>query len=93
MIRAFRSIAQSASLPSTDHLRCRGRARDHLPAAEQIEVVVRVEFADDGETYLLGLAIRWNRSHVCVTVNDGRLFSPCLWVRARDVRRRDAGTD
>lgn len=58
------------------------------PDDKQVEVTVRVDFADTGVELLEGRAIRWNRSHVCVVVNDRRLLTPYLWVRARDVRRR-----
>jgi len=58
------------------------------PDDKQLEVIVRVEFAEAGVEHLEGVAIRWNRSHVCVVVNDSRLITPYLWVRARDVQRR-----
>ena len=64
------------------------RGLDDKPANEQVDVVVRVEFDQDGETYLAGRAIRWtdNNTHACVVVNDPHLLTGHLWVRTRDTR-------
>jgi len=80
------------SWPFHDSNGAHARGLEDKPADQQVDVVVRVEFSEDGEMYLEGRAIRWNRSHVCVTVNDKRLLTSYLWVRAHDVRRRDAGS-
>jgi hypothetical protein len=54
---------------------------------DPIAVMVRVVFERDGETWIEGSAMRWDRTRVCVTVNDVLLSSGYVWVRARDVRR------
>jgi len=84
--RATRPRILNESWPFHDSNGSHARGLDDKPAEQQLDVIVRVEF-EDGETELEGRAIRWNRSHVCVLVNDQRMLSPYLWVRARDVRR------
>lgn len=67
-----------------------GKEFEDKPHDQQVDVQVRAVFEDDGETWLDGRAIRWNRAYVCVYVTDARLSSPYLWVRAKDIRRRRA---
>jgi len=86
--KATRPRILNESWPFHDSNGSHARGLDDKPAEQQLDVIVRVEFADEGETELEGRAIRWNRSHVCVLVNDQRMLSPYLWVRARDVRRK-----
>lgn len=55
-----------------------------------ILVHVRIEWERDGEEILEGRALRWNRSHVFVTeIQDPRQEGYGIWVRAKDVRRRE----
>ena len=67
------------------------KAGEHARGIEDqpdpIDVEVRVEWADDGEEWLLGRAHRWTASHVFVRFRDPRSLTGFVWVRARDVRR------
>lgn len=58
------------------------------PADQQIDVIARIVFADDGEQHLPGLATRWTRQHVCVSISDPRLQVQFVWLNPADVRRR-----
>lgn len=62
-----------------------------VPAGQRIDVVARLVFAVDGETYLPGRAVRWTRQHVCVAINDRRLQVPYVWLAPADVTRRGDG--
>lgn len=53
-----------------------------------IDVEVRIEWARDGEEWIVGTAWRWTASHVFVRFEDPRSLIGFVWVRARDVRRR-----
>jgi hypothetical protein len=54
--------------------------------------MVRVVFERDGETWIEGSAMRWDRTRVCVTVNDVLLSSGYVWVRGqRRAATRHAG--
>jgi hypothetical protein len=59
-------------------------------AQEQVAVMVRVVFQDDGETYLPGRAVRWIDDHtrVCVAVSDPRIRTGLVWLRVEDTRPR-----
>lgn len=53
-----------------------------------INVRVRLVFETDGETWLDGVARRWDRTHVYVEVDDRRVSINGVWVRPVDVQRR-----
>ena len=91
--RALQGQTQSVlneAWPFHDQGQRHARGLDDKPIEDQLNVIVRVEFERDGETYLQGRAIRWtdNFTHACIVVNDPRLTSPYLWVRARDAQPR-----
>lgn len=75
--------------------RCTGQwhARGIPDQPDPIPVTVRVVFETDGEVSLDGLAIRWTKTHVRVSVGDRRLITHGVWVLAEDVRRRPSGPD
>ena len=50
---------------------------------EPIAVEVRIEWAADGEEWLLGRAWRWTKSHVFVRFQDPRSATGFVWVLAR----------
>lgn len=62
---------------------------DDQPADNQRPCWVRLVFDVDGEVELPGRAVRWNRSHVYISVSDPRVPNMAVWVRAGDCRRRD----
>jgi hypothetical protein len=64
------------------------RGIDDQPAERQLDVMARLVFEHDGETWVNGRAVRWNRSHVMVVVTDPRLHTGMVWLRAHDVKRR-----
>jgi len=53
-----------------------------------IAVRARIEWALDGEEWVDGTAIRWDRTHVLVAVSDPRCQTIGFWLRPEDVRRR-----
>jgi len=59
-------------------------------AAEQVDVIARVVFADDGETYLPGRAVRWtdNHTHACISISDPRIRTGLVWLLVDDTRPR-----
>jgi hypothetical protein len=65
-----------------------GHAHGIEDQPDPIDVEVRVEWADDGEEWLRGLAHRWTNSHVFVRFEDSRSATGFVWARARDVARR-----
>lgn len=85
--REQKVLNESWPLRDTQGLHARGI--DDQPADNQRLVWVRIEFETDGEVELPGRATRWNRSHVYVITDDPRVPRGQVWVRARDVRRRD----
>jgi len=50
-------------------------------------VTCRVVFERDGETWLTGVARRWDAGHVWVEVTDRRLWENGTWLAPRDVYR------
>lgn len=77
------------SWPFSDSNGRHARGIDDQPAANQRPCWVRLQFELDGHATLPGRAVRWNRSHVMVAVEDPRVSRPGVWVRAHDVRPRD----
>ena len=65
-----------------------GHARGIHDRDDPIAVDVRIVWSEDGEEWVAGRAVRWTRTHVCVSVGDSRLQVPYVWVLAREVRRR-----
>lgn len=59
-------------------------------AEEQVDVVARVVFQDDGETYLQGRAVRWTDdfTHVCISISDLRIRTGLVWLVVDDTRPR-----
>jgi hypothetical protein len=57
--------------------------KDHDP----IPVTVRVVWAQDGEEYLPGEAVRWDADHVYVRIDDARCGGNGVWVKPADVYR------
>jgi hypothetical protein len=52
-----------------------------------VPVMVWLDFDRDGVCWLPARAMRWHRSHVCVTLTDDRLPTPYVWLDAGDVQR------
>lgn len=67
----------------------RPHARDVPMHMGKLPVRVRVEWQDDGVEVIDATATRWTRSHVYCEWSDRRLPIDGLWVRARDVVRRE----
>lgn len=78
------------SWPFRDEDGWHARGLNDKPAEEQVDVVARVVFQDDGETWLEGRAVRWtdNHTHACVLISDPRLQTGYVWLRAHEVRPR-----
>ncbi len=68
---------------------CPANARHIGDAPGPVPVRARVVWERDGEEWVDGTAIRWDRSHVLVQIND-RARCPTIgfWLRPQDVRRR-----
>lgn len=78
------------SWPLKDSAGFHARGIHDRPVDQLIPCRVRIVRERDGEEILDGIAARWNRSHVYVTnIDDPRMDSHGVWVRARDVRRRE----
>lgn len=79
----------NTSWPFEDKDGRHARGLKDQPAENQRPCWVSLVFERDGHETLPGLAVRWNRSHVLVSVDDPRVTRPGVWVRAHDVRPRD----
>jgi hypothetical protein len=86
VVRRKSQRVQNESWPLRDDKGQHARGINDQP--HPIDVTVRVVLEHDGEVFLPGQAVRWNRSHVYVTVSDERVPQQAVWVLARDVRRR-----
>jgi hypothetical protein len=65
-----------------------GHARGIEDKPHPIDVEVRIEWAFDGQEWLIGQVTRWTSSHVFVRFVDARSLTGFVWVQAGDVRRR-----
>lgn len=63
-------------------------ARQLKDQPNPIKVTVRIVWEHDGEEWIEGTAIRWDRTHVLVSFGDRRNPTIGAWVRPADVRRR-----
>ncbi len=52
----------------------------------------RVVWERDGEVWVPGVAIRWDRHHVLVRINDARCSTAGVWLPPTDFRRTDSPT-
>lgn len=86
--KAGYQTVQNESWPFSDSQGRHARGLDDQPAERQIDVTARLVLDRDGEVWLDGRAVRWNRSHVMVVISDPRLHTGMVWLRAHDVRRR-----
>lgn len=87
--------------PAERIARCQRALNEHWPPpaiarsltdrSDWIAVWARVVWERDGEEWLPGRATRWDRRHVFVRINDGRLQIPGVWLLPADVRRQEAG--
>ncbi|TDE12638.1 hypothetical protein [Jiangella asiatica] len=57
-----------------------------------IPVRARVVWETDGEEYLSGLAVRWDRDHVYVRLHQhgGRLSAAGVWLKPADIYRNSS---
>lgn len=63
------------------------RPRDLPEQPHPIEVWARVVWERDGEEWVQGRAVRWDRAHVLVQINDRRCQTLGFWLPPADVRR------
>ena len=68
-------------------------ARELRDQPNPIEVVARIEWERDGEEWVPGTAIRWDRNHVLVRIGDRRCRTIGVWLAPHDVRRRDPDSE
>jgi hypothetical protein len=57
--------------------------------AEPVRGEARAVWERDGEEWVPGVAVRWDRQHVLVRLNDRRLASVGVWLSPGDFRRVD----
>lgn len=62
-------------------------AREIRDQPQAIAVTARIVWADDGEEWVDGRAIRWTRHHVLVAIDDPRCQTIGFWLAPQDVKR------
>ena len=67
-------------------------ARRLADRPEPIRGLARVVWERDGEAWVPGVAIRWDRQHVLVRINDARSSTAGVWLPPTDFRRTDPPT-
>ena len=55
---------------------------------QPVPVVVRIEWAEDGEEHLETVALGWTGQRAYIRLPDPRYRFTAVWLRAEDVKRR-----
>ena len=68
------------------------RARELADRPGPVRGEARIVWERDGEEWVPATAIRWDRQHVLVRINDARSSTAGVWLPPTDFRRTDLPT-